>query len=106
MKKNCTTCGYENIITAKFCNNCGSELKKRFHTGKPLPEGTIIDNRYKIITAVKSYERGNLYRASDNKLEKLYSIREFFSPCEHIEATIPYDKEQINLLSVMEKPDT
>jgi tetratricopeptide (TPR) repeat protein len=62
----CTECGAANVPTARFCQNCASLLPVTPITGS-LPEQTLLDNRYQLVSRIGQGGMGAVYKAEDTK---------------------------------------
>jgi len=79
--KFCRKCVIENIdpFSASFCSGCGSLLQLSLPSGS-LKTGTILENRYKIITLIKSEAGKNIYKAIESKFDTIYAVKELIPP--------------------------
>ncbi|MEQ8226370.1 MAG: protein kinase family protein, partial [Candidatus Eremiobacterota bacterium] len=75
----CNTCGNQNRDTSKFCNNCGGSLQNSL-PNSTLTSGIILENRYKIIDLIKSGGMGAVYKAVDEKLDRILAVKELIPP--------------------------
>lgn len=71
MSKYCPECGRENKDGAKFCSDCGGLLQNS-GTRKII----TLDDRYQIISTIKSGGMGCVYKALDTRLDVLVAIKE------------------------------
>jgi len=83
----CTKCGGQNPELAKFCLACGEELEylakgtsfiKQASTAK-LTVPTILDNRYEIISIIKSGAMGCVFKAKDTRLDNIVAVKQMLS---------------------------
>jgi len=66
----CPECGLENRDTAKYCNDCGADLWNR-GTQKII----LLDNRYKVVSTIKSGNMGCVYKAVDTRLDIKVAVK-------------------------------
>jgi serine/threonine protein kinase/Tfp pilus assembly protein PilF len=74
----CTTCGVENIETARFCKACGAVLHSSEITlvlNENLPGRSIIKDRFKIIKILGKGGMGEVLLAEDVKLKRKVAIK-------------------------------
>lgn len=74
MTQACPGCGMENVDSAKFCNNCSKSLSQ-CGTSKL----TFLDNRYEVISIIKSGAMGCVYKARDTRLNNTVALKKMFS---------------------------
>ena len=77
MAINCNNCGTENSDTSLICSGCNRPLQAL--TGI-LPEGTILEKRYKIDKLIKTGGMGSVYKARDGKLDRICAVKELLPP--------------------------
>ena len=70
MTKYCPECGRENQNGAKFCNECGESLQN-----SGAKKIVLLDNRYEIISTIKSGSMGCIYKALDTRLDVLVAVK-------------------------------
>ena len=72
----CDQCGAANPPTARFCQHCASPLPVTHMTGA-LPEQTLLNNRFQLISRIGQGGMGAVYKASDTLLfDRLVAIKE------------------------------
>ena len=76
----CNSCGGENRDTSKFCSACGAGLQQSSPTSGPLTPGVLLENRYKIVNLIKAGGMGAVYKAVDDKLDSICTIKELLPP--------------------------
>jgi len=76
----CNNCGRENRDTSKFCSGCSTALQQTSSPSGPLSSGTILEKRYKIIELIKSGGMGAVYKALDDKLDRICAVKELLPP--------------------------
>jgi len=77
MPKYCDDCGNENRDTAKFCRKCGGKLEPSGNALISTP--ILLDNRYEIISIVKSGAMGCIYKARDTRLDNIVAVKQMLS---------------------------
>ncbi len=75
----CNNCGNGNEEGAEICSNCQASLKDLFPPG-PLMEETLLQNRYKILTHLRSGGMGSVYKGLDITLNSICAIKELSPP--------------------------
>ncbi len=75
----CNNCGNGNEEGAEVCSNCQAPLQNLFPPG-PLKEETLLQNRYKILTHLRSGGMGSVYKALDITLNSICAIKELSPP--------------------------
>ncbi|GEM_PF-1135178 len=97
MPQICPGCGTENIDTAKFCNNCSKSLS---------PGGTskltFLDNRYEVMSIIKSGAMGCVYKARDTRLDNTVALKKMLSSFANPQETMYVEerfREEAQLLS-------
>jgi len=68
----CSNCGGKNYDENNVCLDCG-------HFVNGLPIGTLLDNRYQIMEAIKAGGMGAVYRAFDIRLQQDCAVKEMFN---------------------------
>jgi len=104
----CNKCGTENNDNFRFCGVCGNELKQDIVIKGPLPEGTVLQNRYTIIKRIKKGGMGAVYKASDNKLESICAIKELLPSSgtrEERENATKWFKRESRILAQLDHPN-
>jgi formylglycine-generating enzyme required for sulfatase activity/tRNA A-37 threonylcarbamoyl transferase component Bud32 len=71
----CSKCGKENSSKDKFCLECGEKLTI-YRSKKSLAVGTVLENRYEIVTLIKSGGMGAVYKAIDTKFDSHCAVKE------------------------------
>ena len=108
MAISCNKCGTENNENFKFCGGCGNELNKNYSFKGPLPEGTLLENRYKIIKRLKKGGMGSVYKASDSKLDCICAVKELLpsgSSREEKENATKWFNREAKLLAKLDHPN-
>lgn len=77
----CEKCKTPNRSSAKFCSLCGHSFIELTITG-PLSAGTILVNRYEIISLIKTGGMGSVYRARDHRMLEICAIKELIGDTE------------------------
>lgn len=72
MSKFCPECGRENKEKAKFCVGCGGKLSAEDIT-------SLLDNRYEIVSTIKSGDMGFVYLARDVRLDSMVALKQLIS---------------------------
>jgi serine/threonine protein kinase len=102
----CNTCGNQNRDTSKFCKNCGGSLQNSLGNST-LTSGTILENRYKIIDLIKSGGMGAVYKAIDEKLDRIQAVKELIPPYgtqqQQLQVT-DWFKREARILSKLDHP--
>jgi len=103
----CKKCGKKNRKDAKFCNKCGDTILSSTPAG-PLKPGTVLQNRYKIVSLVKAGGMGAIYKALDSKLDRAWAVKELLPPYgtpeQQAEAT-KWFKREAKLLARLDHPN-
>ncbi|MGV8027393.1 MAG: protein kinase [Anaerolineaceae bacterium] len=73
----CNQCGKKNNDKAKFCSGCGEKLDSSGTTIISTPQ--ILDDRYEIITTVKSGGMGCIFKAKDTRLDNIVAVKQMLS---------------------------
>ena len=77
MPQYCPDCGRENSDTAKNCCVCGEKMDI---SGTALMSTLkLLDNRYEIISTIKSGAMGCVYKARDTRLDNTVAIKQMLS---------------------------
>jgi serine/threonine protein kinase len=77
----CNNCGRENRDSSSFCSGCGDTLQRTsLSPSGSLTAGTLLENRYKIITLIKAGGMGAVYKAVDDKLDSICTVKELLPP--------------------------
>ncbi|MGV8125568.1 MAG: ankyrin repeat domain-containing protein [Candidatus Xenobiia bacterium LiM19] len=101
MPQYCDDCGRENSDKARFCASCGLPLNPSLsHTEK----NTVLDNRYEILSVVKSGAMGCVYKARDTRLETIVALKQMLSSHtskEDIQYAEQRFREEAKLLSTL-----
>ncbi len=107
MPELCNNCIKNNINTAAFCSGCGNVLDMSL-IGGHLPPETVLVNRYKIVTLIKTGGMLNVYKAKDKKFNNLCAVKElvtsFDDETEEKEITEWFKRGAI-LLASMDHPN-
>jgi len=69
----CPECGFKNNDNAKFCDDCGADLWNR-----GTQKITLLDNRYEILSVIKSGNMGRVYKAIDTRLDVAVAVKMMF----------------------------
>ena len=70
MVQYCPECGRENQKSAKFCNECGSSLGD-----SGTQRIVLLDNRYEIVSTIKSGNMGCIFKAVDTRLDVVVAVK-------------------------------
>jgi serine/threonine protein kinase len=104
----CSKCGKENRNTSKFCSICATPLPINIPIGL-LQTGTMLENRYKIITLIKTGGMGAVYKAVDEKLENICAIKELLPPVygkqEEYKQITEWFKREAKILAKLDHPN-
>ena len=76
----CSTCGKQNLNSAKFCSSCGEEFVTITDSGA-LASAVILDKRYEITRLIKSGGMGGVYLAKDLRLDEPCAVKEMYAKC-------------------------
>ncbi|MDQ7825618.1 MAG: WD40 repeat domain-containing serine/threonine-protein kinase [Candidatus Eremiobacteraeota bacterium] len=102
---NCPYCQTPQKDAAKFCNHCGASLE----SGE-LKKGSLIDNRYEIVSLVGKGGMGALYKVKDHRLmDTHYALKEmldnFSDPRERADAISWFKREAEILCRELRHPN-
>lgn len=75
MEKTCKHCNEPNRDISKFCSKCGKALEAYCVPGT-LEIGTVLENRYKIITKLHESDMSAIYKARVIKLNSVCAVKE------------------------------
>ncbi|MEW6040983.1 MAG: serine/threonine-protein kinase [Elusimicrobiota bacterium] len=104
----CSKCGESNKDSAKFCCGCGGGLITASSSSGPLTPGTLLENRYKITTLIKTGGMGAVYKANDKKFDNICAVKEFLppfgNPQEQQQAAVWFQREA-RILNKMDHPN-
>ena len=73
----CSKCGTKNKSGNKICSSCNNLLEALRGL---LPEGVILEKRYKILKLIKAGGMGAVYKAEDLKLKNICAVKELLTP--------------------------
>jgi len=97
----CNNCGKENLDIDTHCSSCGEELD----IDDSLPEGVILQKRYKIEELLKTGGMGSVYKGLDQRLNRHIAIKELlltYNNTEEKEYAEKRFQEEAYLLSQLE----
>jgi len=76
----CNSCGARNSGKTKNCSNCGDILLAgAIMSNGALPPGSVVGNRYEIVSLIKAGGMGAVYQAKDLRLDRICALKELFS---------------------------
>ncbi|MEQ8191057.1 MAG: protein kinase [Candidatus Eremiobacterota bacterium] len=82
MTELCNNCKQEQAETSGLCSSCKGTLQTS-RSATTLNEGTVMENRYKIINLIKSGRIKNIYKILDTKFNNILAMKEIILP-EHV----------------------
>lgn len=97
----CDDCGRENSDKARFCASCGLPLNSPAQQPEKI---TVLDNRYEILSVVKSGAMGCVYKARDTRLDTIVALKQMMSSHtskEDIQYAEQRFREEAKLLSTL-----
>src|SRR6266487_3579699 len=104
----CDQCGAANPPTARFCQHCASPLPVTHMTGA-LPEQTLLNNRFQLISRIGQGGMGAVYKASDTLLfDRLVAIKEMSKaglPPQRVEEAEASFEREARLLAELNHPN-
>jgi len=110
----CPACGLDNRDTARFCNQCGESLPAQASTNRGiqatvLPNGALLQGRYRIQSAIKQGGMGTIYLAQDTRFStRNCAVKEmldtFTSPIERADAVRRFEQES-DILAALQHPN-
>lgn len=103
----CNNCGEANNESSQVCKSCSSDLHSMVFDDEPLAEGTILENRYKIISHMNPGGMSYLYKGQVLKLDSTCVIKELIpegSLQEQAEAESWFRREA-DILSKLDHPN-
>src|SRR6266700_728970 len=104
----CDQCGAANPPTARFCQHCASPLPVTHMTGA-LPEQTLLNNRFQLISRIGQGGMGAVYKASDTLLfDRLVAIKEMSKaglPPQRVEEAEASFEREARLLADLNHPN-
>jgi len=98
MSRVCSACGMENIDSDRFCRSCRKALSPAAGTTRL----SFLDNRYEILSSIKSGAMGAVYKARDNRLDSIVAVKKMlstFTAPEEIRYAEERFREEAQLLS-------
>ena len=103
----CSGCGKENRSKSKFCRGCGGALTIP-QSCTPLQIGTVLENRYKIITQVVAGDISAVYKAKVLKLNSICAVKELIPSEEKLyerAQAVEWFKREAKLLARLDHPN-
>src|SRR5436305_1537806 len=104
----CDKCGAANAPEARFCQHCASPLPVTHITGA-LPEQTLLNNRFQLISRIGQGGMGAVYKASDTQLfDRLVAIKEMSKaglPPHRVEEAEASFEREARLLAELNHPN-
>jgi hypothetical protein len=73
----CDNCKKEHVETPGLCSKCKLQTPQKAII---LNEGTVLENRYKIINLIKAGKIKNVYKILDNKFNNILVLQEIIPP--------------------------
>ncbi|MGV8118255.1 MAG: ankyrin repeat domain-containing protein [Candidatus Xenobiia bacterium LiM19] len=100
MSRACSACDTENNDSDRFCRSCRKELSPAGGTARL----SFLDNRYEILSSIKSGAMGTVYKARDNRLDNIVAVKKMlstFKTPEEIRYAEERFREEAQLLSTL-----
>ena len=79
MMEICDNCKKEYVETSGLCSRCKGTLQTH-QSAITLKEGTLLENRYKIISLIKAGKIKNTYKILDTKFDNILALKEIIPP--------------------------